>query len=301
MPLTIDPGRLAAIDDAELRARLADSRIDPADPAAFASLAPLLAALARHPRFLSDRAIALLEAAPAALRAGNGYGPQVIGLGSVGDRFVLRANLWPSRADTLLRTSGAAAFVYGLAHDHDFPFLTAGYLGPGYVSEDFTRAPSPWPLAPGAPAGLRAAGVSRLSPGTLLFYRPHVDIHRQHPPEALSVSLNILGRDPTARTRGQHRFDIEGDRVAARLDAAPAEALMTVAAAFGGAGEDIVGHIAATHADDRLRIAALGALADGAGAVGRDRLWRAASASPRAAVAAHARRRIAAETEAVRP
>jgi hypothetical protein len=34
-----------------------------------------------------------------------------------------------------MRASGAAAFVYGLPHDHNFDFLTLGYFGPGYWSD----------------------------------------------------------------------------------------------------------------------------------------------------------------------
>jgi hypothetical protein len=50
---------------------------------------------------------------------------------------VLRANFWPAREDPVVRASGPAAFFYDLPHDHNFPFLTYGYLGPGYWSDYF--------------------------------------------------------------------------------------------------------------------------------------------------------------------
>ncbi|MFX9061834.1 hypothetical protein ABTN34_19000, partial [Acinetobacter baumannii] len=63
------------------------------------------------------------------------YGAQAILLAPPNGNYVLRANCWPARDDAIVRASGTAPFFYDMPHDHNFPFLTYGYLGPGYWSD----------------------------------------------------------------------------------------------------------------------------------------------------------------------
>ncbi len=51
------------------------------------------------------------------------------------EKYFIRANFWPSPRDSVFKLSGTSPFFYGLPHDHNFSFLTVGYLGPGYWSE----------------------------------------------------------------------------------------------------------------------------------------------------------------------
>lgn len=41
----------------------------------------------------------------------------------------------PSGGDPITAASAATNLAYGYPHDHNFSFLTSGYLGPGYVSD----------------------------------------------------------------------------------------------------------------------------------------------------------------------
>jgi hypothetical protein len=290
MPVILPPGDGDAISLDELVDRLEATTIDARDEAGFATLGPWLARLGRNRRFLGDLAIAELKTRCADQLATNGYGGQVLMLRPPNGRYVLRANFWPAAGDAMVRASGAEAFAYGMAHDHNFPFLTYGYLGPGYVSEDWERDPAALIGLPGEPAGLTPRGTTQLAPGTLALYRARIDVHRQAPPPAFSVSLNILAADVAQPWIEQYRFDVARGTVAAGLSIAPAEALLALAVAFGcGNGRDLAHRSAERHPCARMRVTAIAALTEAAGADGLALLERAA-ADPDRYVAGHARR-----------
>jgi len=266
MPPLLDPGAGDPIGPDELMDVLATTRADPRDEAGFAELGPWLARLGRNRRFLSDLAVAELESRCAGQR-GNGYGAQVLMLGGNGGRtgdgrFAVRANFWPAARDPAVLASGEEAFFYGVPHDHHFPFLTWGYLGPGYWSDYWEADADGRDRRTGDPAGLAYTGRARLEPGRLMLYRAHRDVHAQRPPDAFSVSLNILGHDPAQLWRGQYRFDPDADRVAEPLTAAPSEALAMLAVHLGGeGGRALVAELARRHPAARMRRTALAALA----------------------------------------
>nr|WP_243846855.1 transposase [Sphingomonas japonica] len=292
----IDPGSEGAIELDQLVAALADTRIDVRDDDAFASLGPLLARIGRNRSFLADMAIGELKTRCSGQVTSNGYGPQVFLLQPPDGRFVLRANFWPARTDAVVRASGEAAFFYDLPHDHNFSFLTVGYLGPGYWSDYYEIDPAARCGIPGEHAGLRFAERSKLDPGKLMLYRMRRDIHVQLPPDAFSVSLNILGYDPAQPWVDQHRFDIARGTIDAALTIAPSEALVTLAAQFGGGnGTDLAQHFAAAHPCERMRVTAHAALASAApDRAAAEPIWAAATADPSRRVRDHARARLAA-------
>jgi hypothetical protein len=296
MPRLIDPGDGAAIALDELVDALDATAFDVRDEDSFASLGPLLARLGRNPNFLADLAIDELKMRCAGQSAANGYGAQVFLLRPPNGRYVLRANFWPAADDPVVRASGPGAFYYGLPHDHNFPFLTLGYLGPGYRSDHYEYDVAPLVGLPDEPAALRFAGRDRLGPGTLMLYRARRDIHVQLPPDSLSVSLNILGQDPAQPWLDQYRFDIGRGTIAEALTIAPSEALVALAIHFGGGnGADLATGFARSHPSERMRVTALAALASAAPSDGaRADLLTAAAGSASAYVSSHARRRLAA-------
>ena len=260
MPRLIAAGEGDAIGVDELVDALETSGVDPRDDDAFAALGPWLARLGRNPTFLADVALAELESGFAGQR-GNGYGAQVLMLRPPRGRFTLRANLWPARADAVVRAGGPDSFFYDLPHDHNFSFLTYGYMGPGYWS-DYYRYDGAARL-PGDPAGLVFEERARLEPGRLMLYRAHRDVHVQLPPDAFSVSLNVLGHVAGQSWRSQYRFDVAANRVAEGLTVARSEALLTIAAATGD-GLALAADLARHHPAPRMRLTALAAFADAA-------------------------------------
>jgi hypothetical protein len=271
---------------------LSDSGFEPADEDSLLHAAGWLRRLGNNRDFLAERMLAALEACHREEDAAGGYGPQVVMLSPLGGEFFLRANIWPSRDEHSFRASGAGPFVYELPHDHNFDFLTVGYFGPGYWSDYWEYDYAAVAGAVGEKAGLRFVERSRLEPGKLMHYRAHRDVHSQLPPDALSVSLNVMHASGAQGCLDQYRFDVEKDEIAAVLSPAASEVFLRIAVGLGcGDARDLAERFARSHPSDRMRLCALEAQAGVLDATGRDELWRRAESSGSRLVAMEARRR----------
>jgi len=272
---------------------------DPRDEDSLLNAARALRRLGNDPDFLGDMLVAELAALHREDTGDSPYGPQVLMLVPPGRHrdFFIRANLWPSRDEHMLRASGGASFVYGLPHDHNFDFLTLGYFGPGYWSDyyefDYEEVAG-WSGEP-VPS-LRFVERARLEPGKLMLYRAHRDVHAQIPADALSVSINVMHADPAQGWMDQYGFDLAGGRIARIVSNGSSEAFVRIAVGLGCAEAlDLAERFALSHPSDRMRLAAWDALASVAPDAGtRDRLWARAQGSGSRLVAAEAAMRRAA-------
>lgn len=295
MPRVIDPGVGDAIELDDLTDALDTSDFDVRDEDSFASLGPLLAQLGRNRHFLADMAIDELKGRCERQSAANAYGAQVFLLRPPNGRYLLRANFWPARDDAVTRASGTAPFFYDVPHDHNFSFLTVGYLGPGYWSDYYEYDGNAVVGTPGEPAGLVFRERTRLEVDKLMLYRARRDVHAQLPPDSFSVSLNILGYDRAQPWWEQFRFDTARGTIAQGLTTTPSEALVALAAQFGGGnGIDLAHHLAHHHPSARMRFTALSAVAATLPAqAARMALFEQATDDHDAYVAGHARARLA--------
>ena len=272
---------------------LAEDGFDPNDEASLLAAARRLRQLGNNRTFLGDMLIDALKASRLDSEDASSYGAQVIMLSPLGREFFLRANIWPSRGEHMFRASGADSFSYELPHDHNFDFLTLGYFGPGYASDYYEYDFEAVDGVVGEKAGLRFIERSTLSPGKLMHYRAHRDVHSQLPPESLSVSINIMHAGGAQGWLDQYRFDVERDEIAGVVSHGGAEVFLRVAVGLGG-GEacDLAECFARAHPSERMRLTALdaqaGALPDFAA---RDALWRRAEANGSGLVAGEAIRR----------
>lgn len=267
MPRLIDPPAGAALDIEEATARLDESGVDLTDEASIAHCTDMLAGLSRNPDFLADRVIAALKASYADQLELNRYTAQVFLLHRSPRGFYLRANMWPSTRDAAFSASGSAAFSYGVPHDHNFNFLTAGYFGPGYVSDYYDYDPEIVDGRLGEPLDLTFVQRSNLSQGKMMLYRAHRDIHSQLPPDSLSVSLNIMDEGEQVPWRDQYIVDLDNGTIARRPTLTSSEMLMRCAVHLTGNGRDVAEQFAKTHPVPRVRanaIAALAAVEEGA-------------------------------------
>ncbi|MBL8652511.1 MAG: transposase [Sphingopyxis sp.] len=268
MPRLIDPPAGPALDLQEVAARLDESMIDLHDEASVADAARLVAGLAQNRTFLADHIVAELKTSFTNQLGLSHYSAQVLVLHRSPRGPFLRANLWPAASDAAYAASGAAAFAYGLPHDHNFSFVTTGYWGPGYVSDDYACDPEAIDGRIDEPLDLQLAGRSQLSEGKTMLYRAHRDIHSQHPPTSLSVSLNIMEEGEHTSWRDQYIVDRERGTIARRPTVTPAEMLLRCAVHLTDEAKDIADHFASAHPVPRVRanaIAALAAVEDGAG------------------------------------
>ncbi|MEM6827241.1 MAG: transposase [Pseudomonadota bacterium] len=278
MPLVIDNPIHETCSLPEAIEALADLNFDPRDEGNRNEAALWLRRLTNNRTFLADALIDQLAGrlgAASVSSASSEYGPQAIILSGLRGSMFLRANIWPTPQDLCFKTSGAANFVYDVPHDHNFSFLTAGYVGPGYRSDYYEYDYENVVGYPGERAGLRFVERSALHEGKLMLYRAHVDVHSQLPPEALSISLNVMHVDPVQGWFDQYAFDPERNEVARVLSPNATEAFLRVAVASGtDEALDYAQWVGEGHPSERLRLASFEARAGLLDQEGRDALWR---------------------------
>jgi hypothetical protein len=251
-----------AIGLAELVEALNGDSFDPNDEESFAAAAPLLKRLANNREFLAEIALAELKDRCTRQSLENRYSSQVIMLHRASEKFFIRANFWPSPRDSVFKASGTSPFFYHVPHDHNFSFLTVGYLGPGYWSEYYEYGYETVVGLPGEKVDLRFVEKARLEPGKVMLYRAHKDVHNQLPADDMSVSINIMEASHRLPFLSQYRFDVKNCEVAGILTRSSSEALLALAANHGGGNaRDLVESFAADHPCDRIRFAALRELA----------------------------------------
>lgn len=281
MPRIIDVNDPAADSLGDCLEALHSLPFDPADEESLAFAARCLRRLDNNRTFLGDLLIDQLRAQNRVTGVESGYSPQAIVLSPMRDGVFLRANIWPSEQDSCFRTSGARSFVYGVPHDHNFSFLTSGYLGPGYRSDYFEYDYETVAGFAGEKAPLKFKERGQLTRGKLMLYRAHVDIHNQIPPESLSVSLNIMHIDPLQSWHDQYGFDLEKGAVTRVLSPNSTEVFLRTAVATGHAEAlDLAETFGRNHPSDRMRLASYEAralLQTDTGA--RDTIWREAERS----------------------
>ena len=125
-----------------------------------------------------------------------------------------------------------------------------------------------------------------------MHYRAHLDVHSQLPPEALSVSLNIMHAPGSQGWSDQYRFDVESGKIAGVLSAGASEVFLRIAVGLGCENaRDLADHFARAHPSQRMRLTALDAQAGVLELAERDDLWRRAEDSGSRLVALEARRR----------
>lgn len=261
IPIATDPADPCSLE--ECLAAFDEAGFAPHDPASVAHAANWLARLAANRTFLGE--LALGELRQACQRdGGQGYSPQVMMLGRARRDWFMRANIWPSPEEAVLHDSGEAAFVYGVAHDHNFDFLTVGYHGPGYRSDHYEVDPGSILGIVGEQIALRPVGSSVLAPGQVMHYRARRDVHCQHAPASLSVSINLMHSAECQRWTDQFEYDLASSSITRILTGCNGDSLARMALLLDAENaREMLDTIARQHPVDRLRWSAIRALALG--------------------------------------
>ncbi|AIT79995.1 hypothetical protein [Novosphingobium pentaromativorans] len=258
---------------------------DPSEQESVDHAAHWLRRLGNDRRFLGDLLIDLLAGfapSPGAVDAISSGGPQSIVLATPGrGNFCIRANIWPAADDYAMRASGAGAFGYGVAHDHNYDFLTLGYFGPGCEIENFEYDGRSVSGRKGEAVALKKLNRVRLRKGRMYRYRAHRDIHRLNPPSALSVSLKLVHTQAVQGWLNHYEFDTREARISRVLGHGPSETFLRVAVALGSdRAKDLANDFGRSHPSERMRLNAWEALAACAQSEeARDEVWRSAEES----------------------
>lgn len=256
-----------------------------------AASAPMLRALANDRTLIVDRLNRLVanafdrESVPSA---------QAIFLGQ-GDNFYVRANIWPSSADVAGGRLYQERFAYNEAHDHNFSFLTVNHMGPGYETDIFEYDNEKVAGYVGEPVDLSFLERVKLSSGMVMLYRASRDVHIQHPPEELTVTLNLIVSLPEIRLRDQLFFDLQSKTIAdfpSETDSSKRVSLLRLAGYLGdGNSHQLLIDLARKHPCRRTRLAAYEALTQQA-PENKQSIWESACDDSAPLVREMARRRL---------
>lgn len=198
-------------------------------------------------------------------QSGNTYTAQTLLLW-MDETFFVRANVWtPPSVHRSVAEKEQDLFFYGRAHDHNFTFMTGGYLGSGYETHIFEYDPSAVNGERYQRLDLQFLETTRLPTGKIMVYRESRDIHEQGYPEDYSISLNLMTQReaklmPRAR---QLFFDLSSGTVTDAIDTEGGRAMMTSIAKLVGDATtaSLLADICETHPSVSVRAQAFDALA----------------------------------------
>lgn len=267
------------------------SSIDISDQEALIGGAPTLRALANNRTFLVEMIVEELKRADT-LQQSNQYSAQVFSLGS-GRNFFMRANFWPARQDSVVKASGERPFFYDVPHDHNFDFLTVGYMGPGYYSDFFEYDHDEVVGYIGEKVALRYVGREALPFGRVMLYRASLDVHNQLPPDSFSISVNVMA-DFAHQVSGvnQYMLNLANNTIESLGNRASLPLICKVAAEIGDEEcRDVLAHLCDHHTNPRGRYAAYSALARLSGK-DEPQVWQKAAGDPARHVHVQARMRL---------
>lgn len=200
------------------------STLDVDDQDSLVALAPRLRRLANDRRFLVDFINDQITGG-GAFQADSVYTSQVFEL-AAGPGFLVRANVWepPARERNPLHDQ---LFMYLQPHDHNFSFLTVGYVGAGYQTTIYECDPASVTGIPGDRVEMAFSETTTLPRGKVMLYRAALDIHRQEHPTEYSLSLNLLVCNPRRPRREQYYYDLERKTIVGSMKAAPGHPRLT--------------------------------------------------------------------------
>lgn len=200
-----------------------------------------------------------------AFQGGNSYTAQTFMLGG-GNGFFVRVNIWtpPSHLGEI-RDSEQENFYYQVPHDHNFTFMTGGYLGQGYETSIWEYEHDRLIGVRGEPVELRFLENTSLPAGKIMIYRKSVDVHSQGYAKDFSISLNlmVIPNETVMNRATQFIFDTEKNTVRTTISSSSGRVLMCDLAKHVGDANtsSLLDALAQNHADSRVRASSTKSLA----------------------------------------
>lgn len=271
-------------------AEACDAQMNPQDEDSVIAMAPWLRKLGNNKAVVIDHVNDYLREA-ATTEMSGGYSSQSLVLKNIKGGYV-RANLWERSRSYAGDTSWEdALYTYNFPHNHNFQLLTVGMWGPGYGTEIYELDVDRVIGYPGEEVGLQFLERTTLPEGKVMYYRRSVDVHTQLPPEAFSISLNLMPADSKIAVTEQYDFDIRArkirDIVGGQVEAQVS--LLTIAQHMGDDQTlELSARIATSNPNHRTRLAAYRCATALSGG-DQERFWRQAADDRNPLVSRHAR------------
>jgi hypothetical protein len=240
-----------------------EEKVNIRDEDSLADSAVKLRQLANNRNFVIDRINLELDDWTS-FQADNLYTSQTVMLAQRRE-FYVRANMWlpPAKlpADQEWQDQ---LFYYQVPHDHNFSFLTVGYLGSGYETTIWEYDRKGVKGEPGEEVPLTLLEHTSLSQGKVMLYRACRDIHSQEHPRECSISVNLIASPPEILRKDQYMFNTDAGKISANVQkAASGHVFLCSLAQHIGNGRtaNALERISQTHSVSKVRLAAATALA----------------------------------------
>lgn len=268
-----------------------ERKVDLSDVDSIAASAPMLRALA------NDRTLVIKKLNDRILNFMSRDGSPAAGILQLARKedFYIRANIWPAIVDMMNGRTYQDQFAYNIAHDHNFSFLTVGYLGPGYETDIYEYNSDAIEGYIGEGVDLRFLEKVKFAAGMVMLYRASKDLHIQYAPEELTITLNLMIAPPEVRLRDQYYFDVTKRTIssyAGQFHATGRSSFVALAGYIGdGDTHQLLSDLAQKHPCRRTRLTAFDALCRQLPQSEAD-IWIKASSDPAPLVANEARRKL---------
>ena len=238
----------------------ANETIDVTDYDCILASAPKLRALMNNPGVMANEVNRQLTSWRDNRKEQKLYTSQVFVLHNA-EKFTVRAATWgPPSDDPRIRDAERSMYYYDRPHDHNFSFLTGGYLGSGYETLIYDYDYDSVAGEIGERVDVRFLEKTSLPQGKIMFYRASTDIHSQLPATEFSISLNLLIHNKAETAKIQYDFDLAPGALSGsisgytRQESQSAVALCDIAARTGdGRTAVLLSDIAATNDNPKVR------------------------------------------------
>ena len=186
----------------------------------------------------------------------------------------LRVNFWLPISGGKFYAREKEMYSYGLGHNHDFRFFTVGHFGPGYVTDLCEIDPDGIAGIPGEHVDLMNRSTEQLTPGKVIYFDTFSDVHVQHPPDQMSVSINlIIGVENWKRE--QYEIDLTSSKLVGGVMQSPigrTMACLDFASYFADSEtQSLFEEFAKDKVFERVRAAARGAIENSASLFGTEK------------------------------
>ena len=220
MAITINTTSIDRIDPEEFLDWVVGN-VDPGDDQSVVSASERLCALSNNRDFiiehmrqqmllLADGEADHISAAQSAYY-GSASGPK--------GTFAVRSVIWtpPLTKNSRSKEMQDRILSFTTPHDHNFGLLTIGYYGPGYETIIYEYDRDTIAGEKDEDVSIRYLETTNLSRGKILYYRPCRDIHSQHHPDEISISLNLISHTPEMPSIQQYEFDVKKQKIVGLL------------------------------------------------------------------------------------
>ena len=262
MAILLEPVATEIISPDELLDWALDN-IDPMDDDSMLSASERLAALHNNRDFIvhkiTEQMRTLLDGHSGSASAqGTVYGTRSGPKGG----FSVRSVIWspPLTVDHRARQLQDRTLSFALPHDHNFSLLTIGYFGSGYTTEIYEYSKDHVLGYPGESVDLTYLGNTQLERGKVIYFRPSRDVHIQHHPQSISISLNLIGQPNNVHSIPQYEFDVKNNKIKRLLSGNAIQSMLMpfqMAIALGGNENmlDVLTALSRVHPSAHIRAA----------------------------------------------